>query len=237
MLTLSLVTSEMWTQDEHVAKISIYSRNRTFLLGICYGHVISSQLHYKVITIVYMYTNLLNHILQAMQNWRWSCGKETNCWPTYTHETNSCPDKPEPALLAGIKVPAKLQLPTQEWLFFSQQWDLQDSSLSKVRDSPQSGRHSQIPHMSHPALPYLEGHWWLLVAAPDNPPYTSTSLSPSHGYQLGRCPWEYTWPALWHCPLERWWSSEERLGIQTGHHLSTRLVWNCSNIIWTANSN
>ena len=69
--------------------------------------------------------------------------------------------------------------------------------------SPQSGRHSQIPHTSHPALPYLKGHWWLLAAATTNLPYTSTSLSPSHGYQLGRCPWEWTAPALSHCPLER----------------------------------
>ena len=55
-----------------------------------------------------MYTNLLNHILQAMQNWRWSCGKETNCWPTYTHKTNSCPDKPEPAPTSWYKSASKV---------------------------------------------------------------------------------------------------------------------------------
>jgi len=69
--------------------------------------------------------------------------------------------------------------------------------------SPQSGRHSQTPHTSAPALPYLEGHWWLLVASTTNPPYTSTPLSPSHGCQLGRCLWECTKSSLSHCPMER----------------------------------
>jgi len=30
--------------------------------------------------------------------------------------------------------------------------------------------------MNGPALPYLEGHWWLLVDTPINLPYTSTPL-------------------------------------------------------------
>ena len=98
--------------------------------------------------------------------------------------------------------------------------------------SPQSGRHSQTPHTSAPALPYLEGHWWLLVVTGLNPPYTSTPLSPSHGWQLERCLWECAIPALSHCPLERWWSSEDGLGIHPAHHLCTRLVSNCSNLIW-----
>ena len=43
-----------------------------------------------------MHTNPPNHIIiycKPCKTGRWSCGKETNCWPTYTHKTNSCPDK------------------------------------------------------------------------------------------------------------------------------------------------